>query len=313
MAAAVDNAPRRSILLGGTATAASYYSRWYMGAAAGLLLPAGATAAPGSSGCSLSPALIPDAGSVTSVSDFSGYNNYYEFSTDKKAVRTLAQALNTTGWTVTVEGEVEQPYVMDVSQLSKAFTNHERTYRLRCVEGWSKTVPWQGVSLCDVINRARPMSRAKFVEIVSLLRPAEMLGQRTAASGITWPYREGLRIDEAVHPLTLLATGAYGALLPKQNGGPLRLVVPWKYGFKSAKAVTHIRLVDTRPVTSWNKLAPSEYGFYGNVNPNVPHPRWSQMRENRIGEIRKQPTLLLNGYADLTSGLYQGQDATKLY
>lgn len=174
-------------------------------------------------------------------------------------------------------------------------------------------VPWTGVTLCDVLRRVRPTSKAKFVEFVSLLRPSEMLGQRTATSGLVWPYREGLRIDEAMHPLTLLATGAFGEPLAKQNGAPLRLVVPWKYGFKNIKAITHIRLRETQPATSWNQLAGNEYGFYGNVNPQVAHPRWSQARENRIGEVRKQPTLLLNGYADLVAPLYQGQDATTLF
>jgi len=245
------------------------------------------------------------------LSEITTYNNYYEFSSDKKAVRILAQELNIAPWTVTVEGEVEKPYTLDMEDMRKLFSMEERIYRLRCVEGWSMVVPWNGFPLCRLIDRARPTSRAKYVEFVSLKRPSEMIGQRLA--GFPWPYREGLRMDEAMHPLVFAVTGLYGQALPKQNGAPLRIAIPWKYGFKSPKAITHIRLLSERPATSWNLAAASEYGFYGNVNPGVPHPRWSQRRENRIGELRKRPTLYLNGYAEQVANLYRGQDPLTLY
>ena len=249
----------------------------------------------------------------TEAVDFLGYNNYFEFSTDKKAVKHLAQTLDTSNWLLTIEGEAEKSIVIDMDTLRQAHAATERVYRLRCVEGWSMVVPWSGVPLCTLLNLVRPTSKAKYVEFVSLLRPSEMIGQRTATSALRWPYREGLRIDEAMHPLTLIANGAYGQPLAKQNGAPIRLVVPWKYGFKSAKAITHIRLRETPPETSWNRLSPNEYGFFGNVNPAVPHPRWSQARENLIGDVRKRPTLPFNGYADQVAHLYSGQDPLTLY
>jgi methionine sulfoxide reductase catalytic subunit len=248
----------------------------------------------------------------TPLADISGYNNYYEFSSDKRAVRVLAQALTVSPWTITVDGEVEQPFTVDIDDLQRLFGSEERTYRLRCVEGWSLVAPWSGFGLCRLLGRARPTSRARFVEFTSLHRPSEMIGQRVAG-GLQWPYREALRIDEAMHPLTFAATGLYGAPLPRQNGAPLRIVVPWKYGFKSPKAITRIRLVNERPRTSWVAAAPSEYGFYGNVNPDVAHPRWSQARENRIGELRKRPTLFLNGYAAQVASLYAGLDPATLF
>lgn len=248
---------------------------------------------------------------LTPLADITSYNNYYEFSTDKKAVKTLAQALTVTPWAITVDGEVEKPFTVDADDLFKLFGREERIYRLRCVEGWAMVVPWSGFSLSKLIERARPTSRAKFVEFESLKRSSEMIGQRTGT--LPWPYREALRIDEAMHPLTFAVTGLYGQPLPKQNGAPLRLAVPWKYGFKSAKAITRIRLVNDQPATSWNQLSPSEYGFYGNVNPQVPHPRWSQARESRIGELQKRPTLPFNGYAEQVADLYKGVDPKTLF
>lgn len=245
------------------------------------------------------------------LSDIAAYNNYYEFSTEKKAVRILAQALTLTPWTVTVDGEVEKPYSIDAADLNRLFGNEQRIYRFRCVEGWSMVVPWSGFQLSKLIARARPTSRGKFVEFESLKRSSEMIGQR--GGSLPWPYREGLRIDEAMHPLAFAVTGIYGQALPPQNGAPLRLALPWKYGFKSAKAIVRIRLTQDQPVTSWNQLAPTEYGFYGNVNPQLPHPRWSQARENRIGELQKRPTLPLNGYAEWVADLYRGQDPKTLY
>lgn len=243
--------------------------------------------------------------------DVTGHNNYYEFSTDKKAPRILAQALTIHPWTVTVEGEVEKPFTLDVDDLAKLFGAEERIYRLRCVEGWSMVVPWSGFALSRLIERARPTSRAKFVEFESLKRSSEMIGQRT--SSLPWPYREGLRIDEAMHPLAFAVTGLYGRQLPKQNGAPLRLAIPWKYGFKSPKAITRIVLRETQPATSWSAAVPSEYGFYGNVNPAVAHPRWSQARESRLGEIKKRPTLPFNGYANWVADVYSGMDPRLLY
>jgi sulfoxide reductase catalytic subunit YedY len=247
----------------------------------------------------------------TALSDVTGYNNYYEFSTDKKAVKVLAQALTIKPWTVTVEGEVEKPFTLDADDLNRLFGQEERIYRLRCVEGWSMVVPWSGFPLSKLIERARPTSRARFVEFESLKRSSEMIGQRTGS--LPWPYREGLRIDEATHPLALAVTGLYGQPLPKQNGAPLRIAIPWKYGFKSAKAITRIRLVYDQPVTSWNQASASEYGFFGNVNPQVAHPRWSQARENRVGELQKRPTLPFNGYAEWVADLYRGQDPKALF
>jgi sulfoxide reductase catalytic subunit YedY len=245
------------------------------------------------------------------LEQITGYCNYMEFSTNKEAVNTLAAELTIRPWTLTIEGEVERPLTVDVDDLLKRFPSEERIYRLRCVEGWSMVIPWNGFSLCRLLAQARPTSRAMFVEFVSLLRPKEMISQRRATTD--WPYREGLRIDEAMHPLTLLATGLYGQDCPKPNGAPVRIVVPWKYGFKSPKAVTHIRLRSTQPETTWSGKASSEYGFYANVNPDVAHPRWSQRRENRIGELHKRPTLPFNGYAEQVAGLYRGMDLQRFF
>ena len=248
---------------------------------------------------------------ATPIELITNYNNYYEFSNDKKAVKVLAQDLTLHPWTITVDGEVENPFTIDIDDLTKLFAMEERIYRFRCVEGWSMVVPWTGFSLARLIDRARPTSRARFVAFESVHRRSEMPGQR--AGSLIWPYREGLRIDEAMHPLTFAVTGLYGKPLPKQNGAPLRIAVPWKYGFKNPKAIVHIRLVPSQPATSWNILAPSEYGFYGNVNPLVSHPRWSQQRENSIGEMKKHSTLMLNGYADQVAHLYAHNDAKALY
>lgn len=245
------------------------------------------------------------------LEEISSYNNYYEFSTNKEAVRVLAQALSTSPWNLTVEGEVAKPFTIGVEDLLKRFFIEERIYRLRCVEGWSMVIPWNGFPLHKLIDLAQPTGQAKYIEFVSLLRPKEMIGQRQ--SSLDWPYREALRLDEARHPLAFMATGLYGQTLPKQNGAPLRLVVPWKYGFKQPKAITHIRFLRDIPKTSWQQIAPTEYGFYGNVNPDVAHPRWSQRRENRIGELRKRPTLPFNGYAQDVAHLYAGLDPKLLF
>lgn len=245
------------------------------------------------------------------LEEISSYNNYYEFSTNKEAVRTLAQALTTSPWNVTVEGEVATPFSIGIEELLKRFPVEERIYRMRCVEGWSMVIPWSGFPLHRLIELAQPTNHARYVEFVSLHRPREMIGQRQAS--LAWPYREALHLDEARHPLAFMATGLYGRVLPRQNGAPLRLLVPWKYGFKQPKAITHIRFLREKPQTSWQQAAPSEYGFYGNVNPDVAHPRWSQRRENRIGELRKRPTLPFNGYAREVADLYAGLDPKLLY
>lgn len=243
---------------------------------------------------------------VTDINTATRYNNYYEFSTEKKAVIHLAREFKPQPWKISIDGEVSNPETYDLDEVLRFAPVEERVYRLRCVEGWSMVVPWMGIPLCTLLDRAEPTGNAKFVEFTSILKPEIMIGQRSPI--LPWPYTEGLRLDEAMHPLTMLATGMYGKPLPNQNGAPLRLVVPWKYGFKSIKAIVRIRLVSSMPVSSWSRAAPSEYGFYANVNPNVSHPRWSQRRETRLGEIAKRDTLLFNGYAEQVSSLYEAMD-----
>jgi len=252
---------------------------------------------------------IPDySASLTPKKNATGYNNYYEISTDKEAIRILAKSLTLSPWILRISGEVENPITIDLDALKKLCTE-ERIYRFRCVEGWSMVVPWSGIMLADIIRLAQPLSSARFVRMSSIVNPKEMIGQRRPV--LDWPYQEALRLDEAMHPLTIMATGMYGSDLPPQNGAPLRLVVPWKYGFKSIKAVQHIELLKDQPVTTWQKAAAKEYGFYANVNPEVPHPRWSQRREVPLGESRKQPTLMFNGYAEQVAHLYRNLDMTK--
>lgn len=249
----------------------------------------------------------------TSREDALGYNNFYEFGTGKSDPRAQAHRLVTRPWTVQVEGEVSRPGAFDIDTLMKMAALEERVYRLRCVEGWSMVIPWIGWSLSELARRVQPTSRAKYVQFVSHADKEQMPGVRSPV--LDWPYTEALRIDEAMHPLTLLAFGMYGDVLPGQNGAPVRLVVPWKYGFKSAKSIVRIRFVERQPVTSWMAAAPNEYGFYSNVNPRVNHPRWSQASERRIGEggflARRRPTLPFNGYADQVASLYAGMDLTR--
>jgi sulfoxide reductase catalytic subunit YedY len=246
---------------------------------------------------------------LTPFDDVTGYNNFYEFGTDKTDPAENAHSLRPRPWSVAIEGEVAKPGVVDLDTLLRPFSLEERIYRHRCVEAWSMVIPWIGFSLGDLLKRHEPTSRAKYVELVTLLDPQQMPGQRRAV--LDWPYREGLRIDEAMHPLALLAVGLYGRVLPNQNGAPLRLVVPWKYGFKSVKSIVKIRLRADPPRTTWNEEAPDEYGFYANVNPAVDHPRWSQKRERRIGEWSRRPTLPFNGYAEEVASLYTGMDLEK--
>jgi methionine sulfoxide reductase catalytic subunit len=243
---------------------------------------------------------------LTSWEDVTGYNNFFEFSTDKKAVKHLAADLRMRPWSVSIEGEVKRPRVWDMEDLLRQFPQEERVLRLRCVEGWSMVVPWQGFSLCALLRQAEPTSNARHVVFTALHDRKQLPGQRSSV--LDWPYVEGLTLPEAMHPLTTLATGVYGKPLPPQNGGPIRLVVPWKYGFKSIKCVVRISVETKQPATSWNKRAPEEYGFYANVNPDRPHPRWSQAREVRIGEMRKRQTLPFNGYAAEVAKLYADLD-----
>jgi len=243
-----------------------------------------------------------------SLEDITHYNNFYEFSTDKYGPAKLAQAMPTRPWKVVVDGEVLKPKTFDIDDLIKLAPMEERIYRHRCVEGWSIVVPWNGYSLSVLINQVQPTSKAKFVQFITLDDPKFMPGLRYPV--LDWPYSEGLRMDEAMHPLTLLCFGLYGSELPKQDGAPVRTVVPWKYGFKSCKSIVHIKFHKDQPPTSWNLAAPSEYGFYSNVNPNVDHPRWSQATERRLGEFLKRKTLLFNGY-DQVASLYTGMDLKK--
>jgi len=243
---------------------------------------------------------------LTPFDDVTTYNNYYEFGTDKADPSRNATAFRTRPWTVEVAGEVAKPARYDFDDLLRPVKVEERVYRMRCVEAWSMVIPWMGFPLRTLIDRVQPTSRARYVEFTTLLDRDQMPGQRRDV--LPWPYVEGLRMDEARHPLTILATGLYGKPLPNQNGAPLRLVVPWKYGFKGCKAIVRIRFTERQPMSTWNVMAPDEYGFYANVNPEVDHPRWSQARERRIGEFRRRPTLPFNGYADQVASLYGGLD-----
>jgi len=244
----------------------------------------------------------------TPLNDITHYNNYYEFSTDKYEPADLAKNFNPRPWTIKVEGLVNKPKTFDIDSLLK-LQLEERIYRMRCVEGWSMVIPWIGFPLSSLLNPAEPNSKAKFVEFTTLYDPKRFPGQQRNV--LEWPYVEGLRMDEAMHPLTILAVGLYGETLPNQDGAPIRLVVPWKYGFKGIKAIVTIKLVEHQPTSTWTKAAPNEYGFYSNVNPNVDHPRWSQAKERRIGEFFKRPTLMYNGYGDQVASLYTGMDLKK--
>ena len=246
---------------------------------------------------------------ITSLKDISSYNNYYEFGTDKTDPSENAHTLKTRPWTVAVDGEVKKPKVFDIDELLKLAPLEERVYRMRCVEGWSMVIPWVGYPLSELIKRVEPTSKAKYVEYITLNDPAQMPGVRYEV--LEWPYTEGLRMDEAMHPLTILCVGLYGETLLNPNGAPVRVVVPWKYGFKNGKSIVKIRFVEQQPKTSWNIAQPSEYGFYSNVNPTVDHPRWSQAKERRLGEFGKRPTLMFNGYGDQVASLYTGMDLKK--
>jgi sulfoxide reductase catalytic subunit YedY len=252
---------------------------------------------------------------LTPFEDVTSYNNFYEFGTGKDDPADAAKSFKTRPWTLSIEGEVAKPITLGLDDLLKLGAMEERIYRLRCVEGWSMVIPWVGYSLSTIINKAQPTGKAKYVELVSLADPKQMPGVRSSV--LDWPYVEGLRLDEAMHPLTLMAFGLYGEVLPNQNGAPLRLVVPWKYGFKSAKSIVKIRLTEKEPVSSWTKANQHEYGFYSNVNPKVDHPRWTQATERRIGDgglfAPRKPTLMFNGYESQVGQLYAGMDLKKFY
>jgi len=294
--------------------------RWMQGvgagaiaAGAGALLPARAdNAASGLRGAPNPDYFVPE--KLTSERDVATYNNFYEFGTGKNDPSDHGASMKTRPWTVTIEGEVERPRTFDIDELLKLAAIEERVYRLRCVEAWSMVIPWEGYPLSVLLKKVQPTSKARYIEFVTALQPENMPG---ASAGILdWPYVEALRMDEAMHPLTMLVMGVYGKPLPNQNGAPVRVVIPWKYGFKSGKSIVKIRLVDEMPLTSWNKAAPHEYGFYANVNPDVAHPRWSQATERRIGGNLFTPrakTLMFNGYADQVASLYTGMDLQRYY
>jgi sulfoxide reductase catalytic subunit YedY len=285
------------------------------GVAALALAPGGADAATATPALKAAPNpafRVEDA--QTKFESATTYNNFYEFGTEKSDPAERAHTLRTRPWTVRVDGLAGRPKTYDIDDLSKLAPLEERVYRLRCVEGWSMVIPWIGFPLSVVLKRAEPLGQARYVEFTTLLDPEQFPAQRSGFfrfSGLEWPYVEGLRLDEALHPLTLLTVGMYGRVLPNQNGAPVRVVVPWKYGFKSAKSIVRIRLVAEQPKTAWEKAAPSEYGFYSNVNPTVDHPRWSQATERRIGEFRRRPTLMFNGYGEQVAALYRGMDLKK--
>jgi sulfoxide reductase catalytic subunit YedY len=289
------------------------------GAAALALAPALARAATPPAGPPLKAAPNPAyrlSDALTPLKDVTEYNNFYEFGVDKGDPARLAHTLKPRPWAVQVDGLVHKPKTFDVDDILKMAPLEERVYALRCVEGWSMVIPWIGFSLSTLIKRVEPTGQAKYVEFTTLVDPEQFPAQKKGLfnfASLDWPYTEGLRLDEALHPLTLLAVGLYGQVLPNQNGAPLRVVVPWKYGFKSAKSIVRIRLTDAEPKTSWNKAAPQEYGFYSNVNPNVDHPRWSQATERRIGEFKRRKTAMFNGYAEQVGSLYAGMDLKKYY
>jgi sulfoxide reductase catalytic subunit YedY len=248
---------------------------------------------------------------LNSFEDITSYNNYYEFGTDKDDPARNAHRLVPRPWTIRVEGLVKTPATIDIDSFVKPHALEERIYRLRCVEAWSMVVPWIGFPLADVIKRLEPLPSARYIEFTTLADPKQMLGLRVPV--LDWPYVEGLRMDEAMHPLTILSVGLYGETLPNQNGAPIRLVVPWKYGFKSIKSIVRIRFTDQQPRTAWNVANAREYGFFSNVNPTVDHPRWSQASERRLGEFFRRKTLMFNGYGDQVASLYSGMDLRKFY
>ncbi|MFT9257259.1 MAG: protein-methionine-sulfoxide reductase catalytic subunit MsrP [Acetobacter sp.] len=294
---------------------AAYLNRRALLAGAGGLIAAGSAQA---AGLQTRPGLFNAPEPQTPLDAVTHYNNFYEFGLEKEDPARLSGRFQPRPWTVRIDGAVAKPITLDIDALITKHTVESRIYRMRCVEAWSMVIPWDGIPLAQILREADILSSARYVAFRSVLRPEEMPGQSMGAGTIDWPYVEGLRLDEAMHPLTLLAVGLYGDILPNQNGAPIRLVVPWKYGFKGIKSITTITLLDTMPPTSWNRLAPDEYGFYANVNPEVDHPRWSQASERVIGSggffgERRQPTRLFNGYAEQVAPLYAGMDLHRYY
>ncbi len=279
------------------------------GLAGGLLAPSAAQAGTKLQGIVKSPFSTKE--ELTPYEDVTTYNNFYEFGTNKEDPAEYSKDFKPLPWTLKVEGACNKPGTFQLEDFIKPHQLEERIYRLRCVEAWSMVIPWVGFPLADVIKRFEPTGNAKYVAFTTLLDPKRMPGQTNSV--LDWPYVEGLRMDEAMHPLTILAVGLYGEMLPNPNGAPLRLVVPWKYGFKSIKSIVKIAFTETQPPTTWNMVAPNEYGFYSNVNPNHDHPRWTQKKERRIGDLFKRPTLMFNGYADQVASLYAGMDLDKYY
>ena len=291
----------------------SYLARRQFVRQAGLLAASALTAPSVLAGCERQASEETSGGEVqqqedkpNSYEEITSYNNFYEFGTDKEDPKANSGDFQPRPWSVRVEGLCKKPGDYALEDLVKPHKIEDRVYRLRCVEAWSMVIPWQGIPLAAMLNRFEPQPGAKFVAFTTVFRPKEMPGQRRAI--LPWPYIEGLRMDEAMHPLTIMATGVYGKALPNQNGAPLRLIVPWKYGFKGIKSIVKIAFVERQPQTTWNIAAPDEYGFYANVNPDVDHPRWTQSRERRIGEFRRRPTLMFNGYADQVASMYAGMD-----
>ena len=300
---------RRRFLAAGAGAAAAIAFGPSMATAATGDAAIGAVAAPRLEGIVKSPLSTDEP--QTPLDSITRYNNFYEFGSDKEDPSRNAGQLKVRPWALTIDGLCAKPMTIDVDQLIKANRLEERVYRMRCVEAWSMVIPWVGIPLSDVLKKAEPLGNAKFIAMQTLLDPTQMPGQRRRI--LEWPYVEGLRMDEAMHPLAILAVGLYGEVLPNQNGAPVRLVTPWKYGFKGIKSIVRSSLVEAMPPTSWNIQGPREYGFYANVNPNVDHPRWSQKRERRIGEFLRRDTLMFNGYGDQVASLYAGMDLAKWY
>jgi sulfoxide reductase catalytic subunit YedY len=288
--------------------------REFLALGAGSMVGAAALGRAGLARAESEPALLPGVKKgpfgtdekPTPYQDVTHYNNYYEFGTGKEDPAANAGSFRTRPWSLSFEGEIRNPQTVAIDDLMSWFPLEERVYRMRCVEAWSMVIPWVGFPLADLVRRLDPTPKARYVAFTSVLDPSQMPGQRRGV--LPWPYVEGLRLDEATHPLTLLVVGLYGRVLPNQDGAPIRLVVPWKYGFKGIKAITKVRFVEKQPRTTWSAMAPNEYGFYANVNPAVDHPRWSQAKERRIGEFFKRPTLPFNGYGDQVAHLYDGMD-----
>jgi sulfoxide reductase catalytic subunit YedY len=297
---------KNTALAAGTAAAFGGGLLWLVGKAPPPDTPEGRPLAAATRSAAPEPERGPSGEPLTPYQSVTTYNNFYEFGLDKDDPARNAHTLRPRPWTISVEGEVARPQVIDIETLLSWFTLEERVYRLRCVEAWSMVIPWLGFPLAALIKRLEPTGNARYVEMVTLMDEDQMPGQRFPV--LDWPYVEGLRMDEAMHPLTILAVGLYGKELPNQNGAPLRLVVPWKYGFKGVKSIVKIRFAEAQPKTTWAMAAPREYGFYANVNPAVDHPRWSQATERRIGEFGRRPTLPFNGYAEEVAELYAGMD-----